>query len=166
MCDGHACDSPWVVDVSLEVSDLQDASAEWVAMVVRAVLAAEGVAAGAVSIVIGADELVQRLNRDYRGVDRVTDVLAFAMSEGADTPVLSDGLPILGDVVVSWPRARTQAEERGVPPREELALLLVHGCLHLLGYDHAEKADEQAMWRRQEMIVHNVLFAESGGETF
>jgi len=96
------------------------------------------------------DRLMRRLNRDFRGMDRTTDVLSFP--DGDEMP--SDGFelegaPFLGDVAVSLPQCRRQAEEQGVDPGEELLRLLVHGVLHLLGYDHIEPADRQRMVPRE-----------------
>jgi len=151
------------VDVDLRSGDLFPKGRDWIVRVVREVLVAEDAQAGAISVVIGDDKLLQDLNRDYRGTDAPTDVLAFSMAEGAGFPTADETPPVLGDVIVSWVRARAQACERGVEPREEMALLLVHGCLHLLGYDHATEGERAAMWARQEAIVALVLRPD--GET-
>lgn len=96
-------------------------------------------------LVIADDEAVHRLNREYRGEDEVTDVLAFPLLEGEPFP-LSPGEPQpLGEVIVSFPQAVRQARDAGQPVERELALLIVHGVLHLLGYDHAEPRQEEAM---------------------
>lgn len=94
------------------------------------------------------DEHLREYNRRYRGLDEPTDVLAFAARE---TP--TDGRfqappgteQWLGDIVISLPRARRQAKEAGHPVNDEVRLLAVHGFLHLLGYDHAEPAEEATM---------------------
>lgn len=105
------------------------------------------------AVVITDDESIQALNRDFRGVDEPTDVLAF----GEEKPgpfVLAPGEPAyLGDVVISLERAEAQARERGIPVKAELQLLLVHGILHLLGYDHDAEEAQRHMWARQDAIL-------------
>ena len=98
-------------------------------------------------MVITDDEEVRALNRQYRGVDRGTDVLSFSQLEGEGGVM---GQALLGDVVISWERAVEQGEESGHGTREELRRLLVHGILHLVGYDHEEKGPEEAR-RMKEM---------------
>jgi len=126
---------------------------------VREVLVQEGKLAcpvpGELTVVITDDERVRELNRRYRGVDLPTDVLAFG--EAAEGFVEAPGaIPYLGDVVISYPRVRTQAEEQDHSPDRELALLVIHGVLHLLGYDHTTPEGEAIMWARQEAIVRRV----------
>ena len=89
------------------------------------------------------------LNRRHRGRDRTTDVLAFAQREGIARP--PDGL--LGDVVISVDTARRQAAERGASPAHEAERLLVHGLLHLLGYDHERSAAEARRMQRRERAL-------------
>jgi len=104
--------------------------------------------------VITGDRAVQTLNRSYRGEDAPTDVLSFALTEGGQDFVLPpDGLLRLGEVVVSLPTARRQAQEAGRPVEEELAHLVVHGLLHLLGYDHREEREEREMRAREEPLL-------------
>ena len=123
-----------------------------------------------VSLLIADDDTVQDLNRRYRGLDEVTDVLAFspvhAGSDAAPGEEASNGAPFvrgdggaesLGDVLISYPQAERQAQERGLPLRRELALLVVHGLLHLLGYDHDDLEGERRMWARQDAILARVL---------
>lgn len=123
---------------------------------VREVLVQEGRAEeGEVTVVITDDERVRELNRRYRGVDLPTDVLAFGgVAEGfVEAPDLP---PYLGDVVISYPRVQAQAEEQGHSPAEELALLVIHGVLHLLGYDHESSEEKAIMWARQEEILRHL----------
>ena len=128
-----------------------------VADVRRAAAAALAVAdpegEGAVSVIVADDETLRELNRDFRGLDEPTDVLSF----GADGDLLDDGggapafpatpgeRPSLGEVALAYPTAARQAEERNAAPADEVALLIVHGVLHLLGHDHAEPDEEAAM---------------------
>jgi probable rRNA maturation factor len=114
---------------------------------------------GEASLVITDNEGIRGLNRDYLGKDVPTDVLSFPVQEkvGPDASgqfvEAPEGEGYLGDVVVSYPRAVAQAEEQGHSVAEELALLIVHGMLHLLGYDHAIPEERAVMWARQEEIL-------------
>ena len=117
----------------------------------RAVLDAEDAAELELSITLLDDEAMRELNRDWLGHDRSTDVIAFALGEGDAEP--------LGDVYIGVERAVEQAAEAGVPVREELVRLVVHGTLHVLGHDHAEGPArlQGEMWRRQEELVKRIL---------
>lgn len=100
------------------------------------------------------DREMQVLNRDYRGKDRPTDVLAFAMREGDAVPQAGD---ILGDVVISLDTAARQASERGIGVADEVRTLLIHGVLHLLGYDHEVSANESRRMKAKERWLAGVL---------
>ncbi|MBR4881208.1 MAG: rRNA maturation RNase YbeY [Clostridia bacterium] len=103
-----------------------------------------------VSITLVDNEEIHLLNREYRGVDRPTDVLSFPIFDEDDM----GGKTILGDIVLSLERATEQAEEFGHSFEREVAFLTVHSMLHLLGYDHEEgKAAESEMFSRQEAIL-------------
>lgn len=105
-------------------------------------------------LVIGGDVQIQELNRQFRGVDAPTDVLAFAMWEADDEVKPDPEMPFyLGDVIVSYPRALAQATEAGHPVDEELSLLVVHGVLHLVGYDHDAEEGKARMWARQDALL-------------
>ena len=99
------------------------------------------------------DEEIRRLNRDWRGKDRPTDVLSFPLQEGAFAGV-GDAL---GDVVISLPTARRQAGENGFTLVEEVDRLLVHGILHLVGYDHEVSPREARRMQRQERKLRALL---------
>ena len=109
------------------------------------------------SILLCDDAFIHPLNRDYRGKDKPTDVLSFAMREEGDP---ND--PVLGDVIISIERAQEQALERGHPIGVELALLLVHGILHLLGYDH-EEDEEAIVMEAKEKEILSMLDVEWSG---
>ncbi len=131
---------------------------EWVRKIAHEVLKAESVTPPyEVSIVFTDSETVQKLNRDYRGVDEPTDVLAFYMlpRQGDDFSfVLSpDGITHLGEVIVSYPQAVEQAKEQGHSAEQELALLIIHGILHLLGYDHEQPEEEAKMRAREKELL-------------
>lgn len=99
------------------------------------------------------DAAIRTFNREYRGYDKPTDVLAFSQLEGDDDFPMPDEIRILGDVVVAVPTAKRQAEERGHDFEAELALLIIHGLLHLLGEDHDTPQRKAAMWSRQEAVL-------------
>jgi probable rRNA maturation factor len=103
-----------------------------------------------ISLVIAGDETVRELNRRHRGVDATTDVLAFAFSESGSTSdeqfiLPPDSARDLGEVIISLPQAERQAEEQKHAVEREVALLVCHGVLHLLGYDHERPEDESKM---------------------
>ncbi len=124
--------------------------------VVQEVLAAEGVAKEVeVSVVFVDDEYIRRLNRQYRGVDFPTDVLSFAMLEGEPLAGKEEEL-ILGDVVVSLPAAQRQSAEYGHSLAREVAYLIVHGMLHLLGYDHQTAEQKQVMRTKEEAVLEKL----------
>ena len=134
----------------------------WVRRIAQTVLKAEGVAPPyEVSLVFTDSETVQQLNRDYRGVDEPTDVLAFYMlpQKGADSSFAlpPDGVTRLGEVIISYPQAAEQAKEQGHSPERELALLVIHGILHLLGYDHEEPEEESKMRERERELLEKCL---------
>ena len=101
------------------------------------------------TIVLTDDEQLHQLNLQYLGIDAPTDVLSFP-SDFIDPDT---GSPYLGDILISIPRLLAQAAEAGHPVQDELRLLTVHGVLHLLGYDHAEEAEQARMWALQTDIL-------------
>ncbi len=134
------------------IAHLQDAVPVRDALVraaVRETLAAEEHAAAAeVSVAVMDDAQIRDLNRRYRGSDAATDVLAFPQD-----PLPGAAAPLLGDVVISAERAREQAREYGHTADREIALLVVHGVLHLLGYDDEMEDGAAQMWERQRVIL-------------
>ena len=102
-----------------------------------------------VTLVLTGDRQLHQLNQQYLGIDAPTDVLSFP---GGDTDPDTQTL-YLGDIIISVPRAQAQAAAGGHPLTAELQLLVVHGMLHLLGYDHAEDAEKAAMWAAQAEIL-------------
>ena len=106
-----------------------------------------------VSVTFTDNEGIHALNREYRNVDRPTDVLSFPLSDGEDYYTDGDAV-LLGDIVISLERAQTQAEEYGHSFEREVAFLTVHSMLHLLGYDHeTSPEDERDMFARQDEIL-------------
>lgn len=108
------------------------------------------------SIVLTTDEQIQFLNRDYRHKDRATDVLAFAIREGEFASLAGD---LLGDVIISVPTAARQAKEKGHDTLDEVVMLLAHGLLHLLGWDHDTIAKDKRMRAETDKLVR----ASEGG---
>ena len=106
------------------------------------------------SVVLTTDENIREYNREYRSVDRPTDVLSFPADEGDDLLAPPDGF--LGDIMISIPRAREQAKALGHSTEREILFLTVHGVLHLLGYDHMRPEDEQIMLPVQRSIVEGI----------
>jgi probable rRNA maturation factor len=150
------------IEVSVEEEFRELVDERWVGRMAQTVLKAEGVAPPyEVSLVFTDSETVQQLNRDYRGVDEPTDVLAFYMlpQKGADSSFAlpPDGVTRLGEVIISYPQAAEQAKEQGHSPERELALLVIHGILHLLGYDHEEPEEERKMRERERELLERCL---------
>ena len=106
------------------------------------------------SVVLTTDENIHEYNREYRSVDRPTDVLSFPADEGDDLLAPPDGF--LGDIMISIPRAREQAKALRHSTEREILFLTVHGVLHLLGYDHMRPEDEQIMLPVQRSIVEGI----------
>ncbi|MBR0026233.1 MAG: rRNA maturation RNase YbeY [Clostridia bacterium] len=129
---------------------LPEGAEELITRALTAALEYEG-RTGDISVVIIDDETMHTMNRDYRNVDRTTDVLSFPAWEGYDLPTIPDDF--LGDIAISLPTAQRQAEEYGHPLNRELAFLAVHGALHLMGYDHMCEEDELVMRDHQQKIL-------------
>lgn len=133
---------------------------KWFEEIARRVFEDESVVSSAeMGLLITDTKTVQKLNRIYRGQDRPTDVLSFQMNPGINKePEESfvsppDGIKHLGEVVISYQQAVKQAQEQGHDVTYELALLVVHGILHLLGYDHELPAEEQRMRDKENEIL-------------
>jgi probable rRNA maturation factor len=140
--------------VQVDDSFAADVDAACIARAVEATLMAEGHLDSEVSVVVTTDEVLAELNLRYRGVAGPTDVLSFAAQEPAPGFVSApEAAAYLGDVLIALPFTRRQAAEAGRDVTSELQLLAVHGCLHLMGYDHAEPDEEAGMWARQDEIL-------------
>ncbi|GGN96746.1 rRNA maturation RNase YbeY [Saccharibacillus kuerlensis] len=129
---------------------------------------AEGVTDGEVALTFVDDEEIHRLNKQFRNIDRPTDVLSFAMRESAeDEPEITYEIEegdeselqfdeMLGDIIISVPRAIAQSEDYGHSVEREIGFLFVHGFLHLLGYDHQTEEDEAEMIGKQEAVLQRI----------
>ncbi len=105
------------------------------------------------NVIIVTDEKIKEINKEYRNKDKVTDVISFALN---DTKDIEMPIKMLGDVYISFDRAKVQAIEYKHSLKRELAFLTVHGMLHLLGYDHMNDEDEKAMFLKQEEILNEL----------
>ena len=139
--------------------------ASWLRSIAEQVLVAQSAASNVeLGLLITDQEKVQQLNQSYRGKDEPTDVLAFSMSAaeqipGTDIPPFvtpPDGAAHLGEVIISYPQAVIQAEERQHSVKMEMAILVIHGLLHLLGYDHATHEQEYIMSTKEAEIMSHL----------
>lgn len=105
------------------------------------------------SIIFVGDEEIHQINKEYRKVDRITDVISFAFEDNED--FMYNDIRMLGDIYICIPQMKRQALEYGHSEKRELSFLAVHGLLHLLGYDHMEKEDEKVMFDLQELILND-----------
>lgn len=121
------------------------------------ILEALGESASELSVVLTDDATIRELNRDYRAKDKATDVLSFSLLEGEEDVMV--GVRALGDVVISMETASRQAEEIGHGLEEELARLLIHGVLHLLGHDHVHGGHQARRMKEEEERIAAALKA-------
>ena len=107
------------------------------------------------SIILCGPITIKRINRDYRNIDKVTDVISFALLDGGEDYAYEDRIE-LGDIFINRSRVLSQAEDYGHSIKREFVFLFVHGLLHLLGYDHMNEEDEKIMFDLQKQIVGNL----------
>lgn len=103
------------------------------------------------NVIIVDNPYIHNLNRDYRNIDRATDVITFALEDMKD---IETSPRILGDIYISIDQAKVQAEEYGHSLKREISFLAIHGFYHLLGFDHMTEEDEKIMFTRQEEVLH------------
>ena len=141
----------------------------WLPALAARALAAEGLDGAVLSVVITDEATVQALNREFRGYDEPTDVLSFGLTErmkpATDDEPAAEPFPLppelseqIGEVVISYPTAVRQAAEHGHHPNDELALLLVHGILHLLGHDHDQPEETRRMREREAALLREPVW--------
>lgn len=148
-----------ILDIAWEEDSISlDRREPLAAMLTQAVKEAVHLSGGSeeaeVSLMLVDNQRIHELNHEYRGVDRPTDVLSFALQE--DTEEEPEGAfedDMLGDIVISAERAREQAEEYGHSFEREIVYLAVHGTFHLLGFDHEEEKDQQEMRSKEEEVM-------------
>lgn len=154
----HPADPAYQIEVQVDEPYAGQVDPEDLTAAVQATLQHEGVATASLTLVITGDEVIQELNRTFRGVDAPTDVLSFPSQGGEDglalPPELASELAhYLGDIVIALPYAARQAAHYQTPLGSELRLLTVHGTLHLLGYDHGTPEEKAAMWAAQRAVL-------------
>jgi len=149
---------PLRIDVQVRSPFRRRLSSRWLREVARTALLAEGVGDGQVGIVVADDDTLRELNRTYAQEDAPTDVLSFPLQEGEGFPQVPHLPRPLGEVIISFPTAQRQAQEGGRTLHQEVAHLLVHGILHLLGYDHSQPQEERIMRAREEEILARLCF--------
>lgn len=103
------------------------------------------------SIIFVDEKEIQKINKEYRKIDKVTDVISFAFED--NNSLQYNNIRVLGDIYICIPRMIEQAHDYGHSVKRELSFLTVHGLLHLLGYDHMKKEDEEIMFAKQELIL-------------
>ncbi len=135
--------------VGIDVIEGVEADTDRIEADAERILGSFDLAEAELSVLLCDDATIWPLNRDYRGKDRPTDVLAFAQREGLE---MGQG-DVLGDVVISLETAARQASERGHDPATEIRILLVHGICHLLGYDHEQDDEADVMEAREREIL-------------
>lgn len=107
------------------------------------------------NIIIVDNEMIHEINKEYRGIDRPTDVISFALEDEKDMVINPEAGRILGDIYISIDKVREQASEYGHSFLRELAFLCIHGFLHLQGYDHMKEEDEKVMFGLQDEILNS-----------
>lgn len=146
-----------VIDLNDETNELEKEQIETIEKLLNYAAKMENVQDEAeISVTFVNNERIQEINREYRNKDYPTDVISFAMEEQGEGEIEVIGAempPVLGDLIISIPKAKEQANEYGHSFMRELGFLAVHGFLHLLGYDHMTKADEVKMFSRQKEIL-------------
>lgn len=119
--------------------------------VIRIALEEEHVSNAIFDVIFVSNERIQEINRECRHIDRVTDVISFAFEDNPD--FVYNDFRFLGEIYVCIPRMQEQAILYGHSEKRELSFLIVHGILHLLGYDHMVKEEEKVMFAKQELIL-------------
>ena len=122
--------------------------------VIAKTLETENVTGAVFSIIFVSLEEIHKLNKEYRGIDRPTDVISFALEDSDDFEVA--GLRVLGDIYICIDRMQEQAKEYGHSQMRELSFLTCHGLLHLLGYDHMQPEEEKIMFGKQDRILEEL----------
>ena len=138
----------------LSVSEEERAAVRRAIETVGRLYGAEG---AEVSVTLTDDAHIHVINREYRNVDRPTDVISFALTESEEPEIIGGGEhEVLGDLIISLERMRAQAAEYGHTELRELSFLTVHGMLHLLGYDHMEAEERQEMEEEQRAVMEEL----------
>ena len=149
--------------VSREAGDWAE-NAEWLceraALAALAVTYDEDEGPAELSVVLADDALVHRLNREYRGKDKPTNVLSFALTEAEEPDAGEDAPIMLGDVILAWETVAREAAEQGKTPSDHMTHLVVHGVLHLLGYDHETDDEAEEMEQLETQLLDTLGIAD------
>lgn len=124
---------------------------EYLNKVIEHTLEHENVKNAIFSIIFVTDDEIHEINKTYRKVDRITDVISFAFEDNED--IMYNDIRMLGDIYICIPQMKRQAKEYGHSEKRELSFLTIHGLLHLLGYDHMTDEEEKEMFALQELIL-------------
>ncbi|AKP47849.1 rRNA maturation RNase YbeY [Bacillus smithii] len=147
-----------MIDLIDETNELKQEDLELVEQLLQFASEKEGIQEESeVSVTFVDNQRIQEINRDYRHKDQPTDVISFALEETdeEEVEIIGEDMPrVLGDIIISVPKAREQAHDYGHSFQRELGFLAVHGFLHLLGYDHMTEEDEKIMFSRQREILN------------
>lgn len=133
-------------DEKIDIEDLKN--------VINYTLKEEKVNNAFMNVIIIDNEKIHKINKEYRGIDRPTDVISFALED--DKTFVNTDFRVLGDIYISIDKVFEQAENYGHSFRRELSFLTVHGILHLLGYDHMEPEEEKVMFKKQDDILKDL----------
>ncbi|MEK4222972.1 rRNA maturation RNase YbeY [Bacillus sp. FSL W8-0223] len=147
-----------MIDLIDETNELKQEDLELVEQLLQFASEKEGIQEESeVSVTFVDNQRIQEINRDYRHKDQPTDVISFALEETdeEEVEIIGEDMPrVLGDIIISVPKAREQAHDYGHSFQRELGFLAVHGFLHLLGYDHMTEEEEKIMFSRQREILN------------
>ena len=142
-----------------EELEVETALSETVVEAINKVSQIYGLENAEVSVTLTDNPHIHEINREYRKVDRPTDVISFALNENeGEEPEIEGEIPVnmLGDIIISVERAKEQAQDYGHSTRREIAFLTVHGMLHLLGYDHIEEQDRIEMRKEEDFVMEQL----------
>lgn len=133
----------------------------WLTAVIKDLLQEHNLAGGEVGVIIAGDKLLHKLNLQYRTKDAPTDVLSFSYLDGTVEQADENEFAV-GDIYISRDRVKAQAEEAGHSLQREAALLVIHGTLHLLGFDHDHDDDAELMQQKEQSLMekYDLYFAE------
>lgn len=138
-----------IINETNETIDLEDLK-----HTINYALETENVNNAFMNIIIIDNEKIHQINKEYRGIDRPTDVISFALED--DKTFVKTDFRVLGDIYISIDKVHEQARSYGHSFRRELSFLAVHGIMHLLGYDHMNPDDEKIMFGKQEKILNEL----------
>ncbi len=141
-------------EINITNKTLEKVDCNLLHMVAKYALEYENVENAIVNIIIVNNDLIHKINLEYRGKDSATDVISFALED--DDTFIKLPIRVLGDIYISIDKAKSQADYYKHSLKRELSFLTTHGILHLLGYDHMVEEDEKVMFKKQDEILNNL----------